>query len=340
MMIFHERPRPAHTAGAPALPTMPNHAFTPRRRTVRAVVATLVATGALALTAPGAAPEPTDAPAPQAAPATRPTAEPPARDGHPDDSVGRPTPPFDARGGGRGAPGDGIERFREGRLRRGAPPSPDGPGNDDRGRGEPRPPFFQPLSEEEFADALEFMRQNMPAMYGLWEALPQPLRNRRVLPSRLHASFRILFEARESGDTELAELIERQLKLRDEFLADIVERRCRGEDRETIREALVEKTREIIQANLDQRELRLRAMERRMAEERERLEADRAAPDELLQSQMSALMDDSRRFIMALDRMKAARDAGDGGEPTTQPGRRGDGGRDRDGPPHERRPRD
>lgn len=311
MMIIHERPRPAPTAGAPAPTTMPNHASTPRRSTVRAVVAAVVATGALALTAPGAAPEPTDAPAAQAAPATRPTAEPPARDGHPDDSVGRPNPPFDARGGGRGAPGDWAERFREGRLRRGAPPTPDSPGNDDRGRGEPRPPFFQPLSEEEFADALEFMRQNMPAMYGLWEALPQPLRNRRVLPSRLHASFRILFEARESGDTELAELIERQLKLRDEFLAEIVERRSRGEDRETIREALVEKTREIIQANLDQRELRLAEMEKRLASERQRLDRDRANPDVLLESQMRSMLEESQRFVRALTKTR-----GDG--PATQ----------------------
>lgn len=282
-----------------------------RRTRTLGVAAGLAAAAAFwgSSTAPaGGAPRPAGNPPTTQPDVLAPPAPPPVSDRAFDD--GRPAPGGERggmfrgeRGGDRGDRGD-----RSGGPRRG---------------GDPRPPFFQPLSDEEFPAAVEFMREHMPATYAIWETLPEQLRNRRVFPPRLHASFRLVLEARENGDEEMAELILRQLRLRDEFLNEIVERRSRGEPREAIREALVEKTREIIEANLDQRELRLRMMEKRLGEERERIERDRANPDDLLESQMNTLIDDSRRFLMVLER-----------GPSTQPGGgrddepRGGGGRD------------
>jgi hypothetical protein len=106
------------------------------------------------------------------------------------------------------------------------------------------------------------------------------------------------------------------MRLRDEFLGELVAGWRRGEDRMQVRERLRPKTRQIVQANLDQREARLKQMEQRLAAEREKLARERDNPDLLIDGQLDAMMEESRFFIQAFRRQQGG---GAGPGPATRP---------------------
>lgn len=188
------------------------------------------------------------------------------------------------------------------------------PGNGMNPRGGPaQRPFLQPMSQEEYDRATAFMREYMPNVSEVWEALPERFRQRRMMPPRLAAAFRLLMEAEARDDSAMVELLSRQLRLRDEFLGDLIELRRTGGDRLQIRESLREKTREIVMANLEQRELRVKQMEERLAAEREKLAREREDPDQLVEGQLNAMMEESAFFLQALRRQW-------GNGPATRPG--------------------
>jgi hypothetical protein len=213
---------------------------------------------------------------------------------------------------GRGGGGDWRDRQRGEGMRRDARGGMPGGGGDRDNRDRPAP-YFEPLSDEEFVRAIDFMRESMPNAYGIWQRLPEPMRNRRMLPPRLLAAFRLMFDAQERNDQALNDLLVRQLKLRDEFLGELIEHK--DETVQQMKAALRDKTREIVDANLEQRDLRLRQMEQRLDQERDRLNKDREDPDAMIEAQMHTMWEDSRRFL----RMYNMQNEGGRG-PTTQPG--------------------
>ena len=186
------------------------------------------------------------------------------------------------------------------------------------GRPPAQRPFLQPMSLEEYDRAMAFMRQNMPTVHEIWTNLPDRFQQRRMMPPRIAAAFKLLFEAEDRQDSATADLLARQLRLRDEFLGELIDLRRSGGDRVLIREQLREKTREIVLANLEQRELRVRQMEERLAAERQKLARERENPDELVEGQLNAMMEESAFFLQALRRQW-------GGGPTTRDGASPDG---------------
>lgn len=251
------------------------------------------------------------------APATRPAAvAPPAHaDGaatapDADDDQSNHRPEFPRRSGG------GPEA-----LRRGGGGMP-GAGMPRGGPGGPQRPFLQAMTPEEYDRATAIMREHMPNVLGIWESLPERFRQRREMPPRLAVAFRLLMEAEDRKDAATADLLTRQLRLRDEFLGDLIDLRRNGNDRMQIREALREKTREIVQANLEQRELRLKQMEERLAAERQKLARERENPDQLVEGQLTAMMEESAFFLQALRRQWGGPGSpgGFGGGPTTLSG--------------------
>lgn len=195
--------------------------------------------------------------------------------------------PRDGAGGMERRPPPDRPRWAE------PPHPPEGPG---------QRPMVQPLSDEEYERATAFIRENMPTVHEIWSRLPEGVRERRMLPPRLAGALRVMMDAEDRDDQELADLLARQMRLRDEFLGDLIDRIRSGENRPQIREGLREKTREIVMANLEQRELRLRQMEQRLEQERQKLAHDRDNPESLLEGQLQSMMEESQFFLRAFRR--------------------------------------
>jgi hypothetical protein len=194
------------------------------------------------------------------------------------------------------------QRLREFLDRREAADAPARRGGPDLNQA--NPPSVRPLAEDELEEALNFSRENMPNFYGLFL---QSEGDRRRFSPRLNMAFRLLIDAQRNGDTELYDVVARQLRLRDEFIGIVRDGRDAAPDqREQVRAQLREKTRELVDAWLQQRELRLARMEAALAEERRRLEADRSNPDALIRGQFQRLMDDSKRFMLMSERVRTA----------------------------------
>lgn len=154
--------------------------------------------------------------------------------------------------------------------------------------------FSRPLTDEELEQALAFAKENMPLFHGLWSRFP-PERQRR-LPPRMQMGFRLLFDAKKSGDDRLYEVIAEQMKLRDEFIGLRRQHRQSNFAEET-KEALKVNVRQMIDLSIRQREMRIEKMERLIAAEKAKLEKDRKNPDELIESQFRRLEEETARFV-------------------------------------------
>lgn len=171
-----------------------------------------------------------------------------------------------------------------------------------------REPWFPPLSEEEIDRAEAFMRENMPHTFAILEKIPDHARRRLPFPPRLQAGFRMMFDAEQKGDTAMQELLEKQFKLRDEFVGM---RLANPGERPAVDPAMREKIKEIAQANLEQRKLRLQRMREQLKQEEERLEKEQQDPDAMIDKQLRSMWDESNWVRRAFERHGGEAPGGD-----------------------------
>lgn len=156
------------------------------------------------------------------------------------------------------------------------------------------------LSDDEIDQAMEFAQEHMPNFHAFWKLRPE---GSMRLPMRLQPQFRLLLDATRSNDTELVDVLTRQMELRDEFFGLVRDNLdASPESRAELQNVLRKKTREMADLWLRQRELRIERMERLLVDERQRLQRDRSDPEGMVRGQFRRNMEDARLWLKHMER--------------------------------------
>ncbi|HRK30586.1 MAG TPA: hypothetical protein PLD59_05860 [Tepidisphaeraceae bacterium] len=175
------------------------------------------------------------------------------------------------------------------------------------------------LTDDEMSEALAFIEQNMPNLDRLWSRMPEE--RQRRMPPRMQMGFKLMLDARKSGDERLYEVLAQQMRLRDEFMSLRREFNRSGGDEE-VKKRLLAKVKELVEVGLKQRELRIEKLETMLETEKEKLEADRKNIESQVEVQYQRLEEETSQFVAFLRRFgpmgQGAIVGGPSAPPTTQ----------------------
>jgi hypothetical protein len=198
------------------------------------------------------------------------------------------------------------------------PVDPRGRG-EDRGGGEwRRPDMPREVSDEEREQIFAFMKEHSPNRFEVLERLPDGHWRRHPMLMRMAARYRHLQRFREQ-DESVYKLLVRQFELQDEVFG--LTRDGKFDDPEIISK-LREKVGEMVQLSIQERQKRIEGLERALAQEKQRLEDDKANPEQAIDRQLLRMKneaEDVRRRVQ--DRARRG-----GGAATTAPAPQRTGG--------------
>lgn len=194
---------------------------------------------------------------------------------------------------------------------------PAGPGRFGRGQGA----MFPPPSQQEVQDTVNFFRDHAPNRYALFEQLDEGRPRFRVLRVMVNRFRQV--QRFKDNDPELYNLAVKQFELQDEAFGMIRNVAGPGNpDAETLSK-LRDKVRELAQLGLKEREKRVERLEKMLAEEKTRLDADKADPDALVDRQLRQIRNEAdevkRHFDSLQDFQRPRDDRGSANTPTTAP---------------------
>jgi hypothetical protein len=181
--------------------------------------------------------------------------------------------------------------------------------------------MFPPLSQQEIQETATFFRDHAPNRYALFEQLDEGFPRRRVLRVMVNRYRQI--QRFKDNDQEMYNLAVKQFELQDEAFGIIRNVAGTGNpDAETLSK-LRDKVKELAQLGLKEREKRVERLERMLAEEKSRLEADKADPDALVDRQLRQIRneaDEVKRHLDQLQDFQRGRDErGSANTPSTAP---------------------
>lgn len=166
----------------------------------------------------------------------------------------------------------------------------------------------QLMTEDQWNGLSSLMEKHSPYRWQIFNSIDEPSRQARIR-AYIITQYRNVLDT-VSSNPELHELLVRRLELEDHVFESAVELSSDGmrrsesaPERRSLREKFKGQVNELVKLGMDERRLRIRQMERTIAAQKVRLEADEKIQGEIANRRASAIMARAELFRSRMDEL-------------------------------------
>lgn len=146
----------------------------------------------------------------------------------------------------------------------------------------------EPIDENKWNDAMEFMRQHSPRRLAFVLSLPEG-QFRDGIRRYILGRYRDLQNLSDQNETELRELVVKRLELEDQawgLSVDLAESK-NADEQSRLHKELSEQVRQLVMLGFQERQLRIGRLERAVQTEKDKLAADQNRTEEVVAEQLN-----------------------------------------------------